>query len=213
VICFQQQGYEPRGVVHVGVHKGEELDWYVNMGYTPILGFEANQGVAAETYEKFSPKYSESVFTLVPIALSDYNGDLDLRVPLLGEGTLDTQCGTGLPYAVVDDDPTWGETKMGQNQRVPCRRFEDWARETYCDLSLYDLLVVDVQGMELQVLGGFGDCLNGFSYLNIECSEKPLYVGGAPAVEIVDYLAQRGFRRLSPIERHYDIFFVREMSS
>ncbi|KKL26568.1 hypothetical protein LCGC14_2394040, partial [marine sediment metagenome] len=73
----------------------------------------------------------------------------------------------------------------------------------------YNCLVVDVQGMELQVLKGFGPHLDGMDCLNIECSETPVYEGEAPAYDIVVWLAARGFYNITPIQAHNDILFVK----
>ena len=77
------------------------------------------------------------------------------------------------------------------------------------ELKDYNCLVVDVQGMELQVLKGFGPHLDGMDCLNIECSEVPIYGGEAPASEVVAWLGERGFEAISPIEPHNDVLFVK----
>jgi hypothetical protein len=74
----------------------------------------------------------------------------------------------------------------------------------------YDCMVVDVQGMELEVLRGFGLRLRGFKMLSVECSIDPVYAGGAPASEVEAYLSEMGFIRKSPLEVHNDVFWVRE---
>jgi len=53
------------------------------------------------------------------------------------------------------------------------RRFDT----VWLDIGPCNTLVVDVQGMELQVLRGFGEKLAHFDFLNIECSRVPLYEG------------------------------------
>jgi hypothetical protein len=63
--------------------------------------------------------------------------------------------------------------------------------------------------MELETLRGFGSLLELFQLLVVECSEKPVYDGEAPATEVISYLRDRGFIDQTPIEQHGDIFFVR----
>ena len=56
------------------------------------------------------------------------------------------------------------------------------------------LFKIDVQGLELDVLKGAEASLGGIDHLYVEVSFVPLYTGQAVAHEIVDWLAQRGFR-------------------
>jgi hypothetical protein len=95
-------------------------------------------------------------------------------------------------------------------KRVSIRRFEDWAKDTEFTRGSCSLLVIDVQGMEGAVLEGFGDYLNDFTEMKIECSHPPLYKGGADASLVIAYLAQYGFVATTPILRHGDIHFKKE---
>lgn len=58
------------------------------------------------------------------------------------------------------------------------------------------LLKLDVQGFELQVLRGATETLRHCAYVYVECSEVLLYAGQALRAEVVDFLAQRGFREV-----------------
>jgi hypothetical protein len=69
---------------------------------------------------------------------------------------------------------------------------------------------VDVQGLELPVLKGFGEKLKWFKMLNVECSAVPVYEGGVPASEVELYLNSQGFVRMTPIEVHDDVMYVRK---
>lgn len=55
------------------------------------------------------------------------------------------------------------------------------------------LLKLDVQGFELEALRGCGDLLDRFSYLCAEGSFVELYEGQALAVDVIDWLRDRGF--------------------
>jgi FkbM family methyltransferase len=186
---FTDKGYAVQGVVHVGANDGEEIPYYVSMGHTPIIAFEPGR----EAFSQLATAF-EGVAECHNLALGRTNTTGWLRLP--------------------EDGSTKGASLLvepGQSEfaeRILVWRFDTWAAVR--DLSAYNALVVDVQGMELDVLEGFGDRLDGFHYLNIECSEVPVYVGEASAREVIDFLAERGFRQDSPIEPHNDIMFVRE---
>lgn len=200
-----------KGVVHVGAHKGEEVPGYIQAGRTPILLFEPQVEVLGEGYEN----YAHQVVMVVPIALGDVDDKIPFTVAQDPEGRWDTLSASAYGGVLPEAAEKLGwlgwlrpyNTKVGL---VPCRRFDSWATETGFDLALFDSLVIDVQGMELPVLKGFGELLDRFTYATVECSEVPIYDGGAPASEVCEYMASHGFRQLSVIKVHDDIYFVKE---
>lgn len=186
-----------RGVVHVGAHKGEEVAQYLAEGRSPIICFEP---------QSLGWKKPEGVL-LVPMALSDRSGLMDLKVPQHLNGEPDTMSATGL---FLDCEAArsigWTPTKCHALQ-IPAVRFDDWSgRNLAWQCSL---LVIDVQGMELQVLIGIGQYLSYFVEAIIECSSPAVYEGGADANEVVDYMNEFGFDVTTPIVPHGDIHFRR----
>ena len=188
------------GVIHVGAHKGEEVASYLKAGRFPIILFEP---------QIFEWKAKHGVM-LVNVALSNFNGSMQMLIPHhLDDGSkLDTMSASGLMLnhenAIANG---WTPTDFDLLV-VPVVRFDDWAPMNYPPQSC-KTLNIDVQGMELQVLEGFGKYLEEFNDLTIECSSPPLYEGGAPAEVVVDYLESKGFHAASPILRHGDIKFNR----
>jgi FkbM family methyltransferase len=78
------------------------------------------------------------------------------------------------------------------------------------DLSKFGALVLDVQGAELIVLKGAGDLIRQFDYIKAEASDAELYAGACFADDLIEYLADYGFRvqRKAVIaKRTYDIIF------
>jgi FkbM family methyltransferase len=193
--------HQVKGVVHVGAHFGEEIPAYIDAGFTPsqIICFEPNPWAFAILAESF-PHVRVSA-----MALGDKDGELDLWIPghLHGEGD-DTQSASFL-RADRNSPYMWGDRdREGRSVRVAMWRFDSWT-----DGPVADTLVIDVQGFEMQVLRGFGERLRDFDYITVECSEVPIYLGGAPAKEVVSYLAGAGFQQDSPILDHGDIKFCR----
>lgn len=188
------------GVVHVGAHIGEELPDYVAQGRRPIICFEP---------QILIPFVSDGI-QWVSLALSNRSGALALRIPqhLHSGAILDTQSASGLILIPENARANgWTPTPV-EVITVPMSTFALWASDIGFRRGSCDLLCIDVQGMELQVLEGFGDYLSDFTHLKIECSDPPLYEGGASAHEVVNFL-KTTFRVVSPIQRHGDIYFER----
>ena len=202
---FLKRGIPIRGIIHVGAGDGYEIDWYMKLGIKHILALEPER----ESYSKLKQKFQGvSGVSLSDMALGD--GDRAtvgiLRVPPkdTGGSTLLTE----LPHGPLVSGVTYD---YSERQEVTVTTFARLVA-LFPDViwpGNYNCLVIDVQGMELQVLKGFGSYLNGMDCLNIECSEVPIYAGEAPASEVVAWLGERGFDAITPIEPHNDILFVR----
>ncbi|KKM05868.1 hypothetical protein LCGC14_1749770 [marine sediment metagenome] len=202
---FLKRGILIRGVIHVGANDGYEIDWYLKLGIKNILAVEPER----ESYNKLKQKFKGVAgIHISSVALGD--GDRAtvgiLRVPQgsTGGSTLLTE----LPYGPGVTGVTYN---YSDKQEVVVTTFEKlvYLFSDIIELKDYNCLVVDVQGMELQVLKGFGPHLEKMDCLNIECSETPIYEGEAPAYDVVTWLAARDFYNITPIQAHNDILFVR----
>lgn len=192
------------GVVHVGAHKGEEIPDYIAEGRSPIICFEP-------LYLDFPHENGNKDVTVVFAALGNVGGYMTLRIPrhLHDPNELDTQSASGLVLihgrAIANG---WTPTEC-VTQTVPVMRFDNWAEHNGFKRGSCSLLAIDVQGMELQVLQGFGEYLMDFTEIIAECSDLPLYEGGAYASQVARFLHDHGFDQVSPTLRHGDVKFIR----
>jgi len=203
---FLKRGILIRGVIHVGANDGYEIDWYLKLGIKHILALEPE----ASAFEKLSQKFGgvpEVLCCQRALAEREYRGVL--QVPS-AEKFGSTNGSTFLNELPNCPSVMGMAYRFDKQQEVSLLTFKALAaRHDAIVPEDYNCLVVDVQGMELQVLKGFGPHLDGMDCLNIECSEVPLYEGEAPASEVVAWLGERGFEAISPIEPHNDILFVK----
>lgn len=196
-----------KGVIHVGMSWGEEIADYLEMGAMHVIGFEPIQ----KAFEAASLLYgNDPRVRLENLALGNQNltGTMTViedKQPMIGHPV-----GTGGSTFLKELSIPQGTPERFFRHLLiqDIQRFDSWL-EKHPDVQItdYDALVIDVQGMELQVLQGFGNLLNHFTYLNIECSAVPVYEGEAPAQVVIDYLADCGLKQRTPIEEHNDILF------
>lgn len=187
---FTRQGFDIGGVVHVGANDGYEIPFYLQLGAPRVIAFEPLESAFVE----LTRAIRDPRVQLRAYALSDH---FETKFLSISDGD-----GKGSTFLHEINTPY----NFAQRQRCRLRRFDSLA----LDLTDMDTLVVDVQGMELQVLKGFGEKLAQFNFLNIECSRLPLYVGEASAQQVIDYLDRIGFDQDSPICDHDDIMFIRK---
>jgi FkbM family methyltransferase len=206
-------GAQIGGIVHVGMNDAEEFPWYIHRGHLPLLGFEPQPDVYAEARRRFRDCDDVSMFCM---ALGDEEGMMRLQIPARHDAPTDEYLKSATLLEMVDGKAlyqqpiSWHEQyRFVRSVDVLVRRFDALVRDGQVDPAPYNTLVIDVEGFEMNVLRGFGDCLDGFQNLSVECSREPGFVGQAAAHEIADWLAERGFERITPIEEHNDVFFRR----
>lgn len=198
---FADNGFKINGIVHVGANVGQELPYYIEQLFLPIIAFEPHP----IAFKILHDTYHRSVLC-APFALGSKSGQLVLNVPVDGNHERSSKF---LPIETEGHD--WTKIPVEEKVTVPVIRFDSWAKnhDNLIRIEAYDTLVIDVQGMELEVLKGFGRYLNNFHFLIVECSASPVYDGEASAQEVIDFLISRGFVKLTKIEEHDDIIFKR----
>ena len=87
----------------------------------------------------------------------------------------------------VEGAPHLEQTKI----TVEAIRLDQWAKEN--DISEIDLLVMDLQGAELEALKGAGELLHTVKYIITEGCVQPFYEGAPHIDDISAYLQQYGF--------------------
>lgn len=179
--------WDIKGILHIGTNDGYEMQFYRGMGIENLAGVDPLPSAATA----FRDKYPD--IPHFDCALGEKSGVACLNITP-GDGQ-----GSSLLREVIIPD-----YKIA-SQLVPVIPGV-WLP---LEWSNFDCMVMDVQGMELQALKGFGERLKGFPMLSIECSIDPVYVGEAPASEVEAYLDSMGFERKTPLEVHNDVFFVR----
>jgi FkbM family methyltransferase len=80
---------------------------------------------------------------------------------------------------------------IGMSELKTVRADDYWAEH---DLPTPDLIKIDVQGLELEVLQGFGALLDGVSAVEFEGHFRPMYKGQALIPALSEFMNDRGFR-------------------
>jgi len=192
-----KQGYPSKGVIHIGANDGYEVQWYKALGINNIICFEPLKSA----FDIFKDKYPD--VKIYNVALGDKNETRKLNIAT-GDG-----CGSTLLKSKT------GEKYVGA-VKVKVATYDDFIEKEKIDISLFDALVIDVQGFEMQVLLGMGKYINNFNRINIEVSKTPQYEGEASGEEILKYLQARGFRALNEVPKkphlhiHSDLLLVKD---
>lgn len=173
-------------VVDVGANAGQYGELLRERGYGGRL--VSLEPVAAAYAELVQRAAADSGWTAVRVAASDVEGEVELHV------TADSRSSSLLERNErFADRPGWAPK---ETQAVPARRLESLAGELL-QPGERAYLKLDVQGFERHVLDGAGPALARFGALELELSVAPLYEGQAQLVEMLPFLAGRGFHPVS----------------
>lgn len=206
IMHFVREGHKINGVIHIGMSWGEEIQFYKEMGIENIVGCEPLTRSFSQCVELFGRLPGVKLYQQ---AFSDRAGVGVLQEFLSPDKNASGERDTGGSSFLGVDRPTLvAKGYEISDIPTPYERFDAWiGKHPEIDMSAYDCLVLDVQGMELEVLKGLGKYLTHFRYFNIECSEVPIFDGEASAKQVIDYLASFGIVQETSITPHDDIMF------
>lgn len=172
---LEDHGFNPKGVIHVGAHTGEEQYYYDQIGVKKTVWIEANYDLAKELMYKFIDRSDIRVICAV---ISD-------------------QWET-LPFYITNNLASSSILELGTHETSHPKVFV--THEKYLqarplkslNLEGYDCLNLDIQGAELKALKGAD--LTGIKWIYTEVNTEEVYRNCAKLWEIDDYLT--GFERI-----------------
>jgi FkbM family methyltransferase len=174
------------GLIHVGIHYGEEHPAYLNLGIKNLLYFEAdpnNYEVCKEFLEKNDSQGAS--IKLLNKALGDDNKILDFNL-----ASNDSESSSFLKPKLHLSQYPW--IKFDSSIKIQSYRLDDVIE----DPEKYNTLILDVQGFELNVLKGATKSLNTINYVLTEINQAELYENCSLVSELDLFLSNLGFSRV-----------------
>jgi FkbM family methyltransferase len=170
-----------KGVIHVGAHWGQEYQEYVNRGIKNVMFFEPMKA----SYKKLVaslPKIKD--IRCYNLALGNQTGEVEMFTETEngGQSSSILEPGTHLKM--------YPKIKFNGRETVKIDRLDNIP----FDRSLYNMMMIDTQGFELEVLKGAKKTLKSIECIYVEVNRDEVYKG-CPMVEEIDaYL--KDFQRM-----------------
>lgn len=188
---LEENNISVKGVIHVGAHRGEEIDEHLALGAKKIIWIEANPEVFDELLENIGGDTRADNYFFNNLC-SDTNGELkDFHIvygPDAGHMTGNKGCSSML--SPIGRFESWEKDKI----IVPSIKLDTLLTLHEFNIKDFDFLEIDTQGAELYVLGGAEEVLKQIKYASIEVTySNPDYANSPLAEDIINFMDGAGF--------------------
>jgi len=167
-------------LIHVGGHKGQEIEFYKNLKLRKVIIFEPINSFANEIRKKI--EFLEN-FELYQVALGDE--DTVSEIYIADEVNGDTSGSSSILK------PRKSKITFSTKEKITIKKLSS------LDIGNIDCAVLDTQGYELRVLKGFEDKINDLKFIITEFSTVEGYIGRVLYKDLNIFLNKNNFYMLS----------------
>lgn len=182
--AYSKYDLNSSGIIHIGGHYGNEISKYKSLNIKKVILFEPlseNFSVLNDTIKTFA---NDDVNIVAhQVALGNDN-----KKVLMNISSNQAQSSSILtPKVHLTAHP---EVSFNGTEEVQMNKLDDY------DCSGCNMMVIDVQGYELEVLKGASKTLDNIDYIYCEVNCDEVYEGNARVEEIDEFLLKYGFNRV-----------------
>lgn len=181
-------GFKVRGVIHIGAHEGVEHELYNTLGIRRQVFIEPHP----ETFRRLAAHVPNNAeVRLLNIACGAKPGKATMYQTSGNDGASNSLLE---PTNHLTEFP---EIKNAGTVEIQVERLDDAIPGANLRPTDYNLLVLDVQGFELEVLRGGERTLNdNVDAVVCELQRFPLYKDACLAAHVDEFMGQHGFQRV-----------------
>lgn len=176
-----------KGIIHIGSHRMQERQRYIESGVSNIIWIDANPRIVRCNKPLLGP--NEKIFQY---AISDQDNIIyNFKITNNGQSS-----------SILDLDRHkhhHPNVHVVNTIDVQSKRMDSLLLENNIDIDQYDFVNIDIQGVELQALKGFGDILHQIKYIYTEVNTGYVYKDCCLLPEIDEYLLKFNFIRYDTV--------------
>lgn len=189
-LLLNDSSLEKRGIVHIGAHKGQEVDFYLKIGFQNILLIEANPDLAAELKAKYK---DDARIKVEQCAIADTTGELEFHIHTSRSGSTEPASILEMKeFSKIVESLTTVKTI-----KVPAYTLIDLFDKEEYEVQDYNFMNVDVQGAEIHVFRGCVGIFEKFDGIISEVNLVELYKNTALEEELTNFLKEQSFEKIN----------------
>jgi FkbM family methyltransferase len=183
---LQQTSKVFTGVIQGGAHYGQEVNVYDQMSIPNRILFEPVSS-SFSVLEQHYGNRKDCSFMLEKKALGNENKMIDIFVETHNQGQSNSLL---KPAKHLNQFP---DITFDNKEEVEMVRLDDWMVANKIDSTIYNLLILDVQGYEMEVLKGAIKTLQNVEVVVAEILREELYEGCVMHQDLEMFLNDNGF--------------------
>lgn len=182
-------GVNLTGVLHIGMHQAEEYDFYKQLGISNMFFVEANRmlcDMVANTHIGQDP--SVKILNAAIFSVSGLDVELNVTNNYQSSSLLQLKEHRNIYPHIINVDTIKVKTHTLDECMNMCE-----------DPSVYNFLVLDIQGVELEAMKGLTDWDN-IDLVYTEVNYKEMYDKCALEPQVTEFLKEKGFEKIQEID-------------
>lgn len=200
-LCKKYQ-FKPRGILHIGAHDLEEMDKYLSEGVFKIIWIEGNLDLVLKNSHRVDGANQKLFHGLV---YSEDNKEADFNI------TNNLQSSSILEFGKHKEYHP--HVEFIETRKMTTTRVDSLLEKNGIGIKEFDFVNLDIQGVELQALKGFGKYLDNIKYIYTEVNSGEVYKNNDSIEDLDLFLSGFGFKRveteMTPFEWG-DAFYVKK---
>jgi FkbM family methyltransferase len=197
----QKYKFIPKGIIHIGAHNLEEMGQYLSRGVSKIVWVEGNPDLVSRNSYRIDGVDQKLLHGLV---YSEDDKEVEFNITNNLESSSILEFGKHKEYHPHVD--------FVETRRMTTTRVDSLLEKNGVNPEEFDFVNLDIQGVELQALKGFGKYLDNVRYIYTEVNSGEVYKNNDSIEDLDLFLSVVGFKRveteMTPFEWG-DAFYIR----
>jgi len=200
-LCQKYQ-FTPKGIIHIGAHELEEMGQYLSRGVSKIVWVEGNPDLVSRNAHRVDG-ISQKLFH--GLVYSEDGKEVEFNITNNLQSSSILKFGKHKEYHPHVD--------FVESRKMSTTRVDSLLEKNKINPDEFDFVNLDIQGVELQALKGFGKYLDNVEYIYTEVNSGEVYKNNDSIEDLDSFLEGFGFERveteMTPFEWG-DAFYIRK---
>jgi FkbM family methyltransferase len=195
--------FVPNGILHIGAHEMEEALDYAKYHIENIIWVEGNPDLVKSGLSKISNTKGQTL--LHGLVYSEDDIDIQFKI------TNNSQSSSILDFGKHKEYHP--QVSFVKSIQLKTTRIDSLLKKNNFNPGQFDFVNLDIQGVELQALKGFGEYLGPVKYIYTEVNTGEVYINNDSMDQMDKFLENLGFSRVETRITEFewgDVFYIKQ---